>query len=31
MVAYFACLFTFCNGLIWSRRNDDCFEGPEAI
>ena len=30
MTAYFACFFTFRDGLISSQRNYDCFERPEA-
>jgi hypothetical protein len=30
MTAYFACFFTFRDGLISGQRNYDCFERPEA-
>ena len=30
MTAYFACFFTFRDGLISSQRNYDCFERPEG-
>ena len=31
MVAYFACFFTFRDGLISSQKNYDCFERPDAV
>jgi len=30
MLAYFACFFTFRDGLISSQKNYDCFERPDA-